>query len=376
MIKKPSLITVLTVIALLVFMLALPELAREGALEGLRLCSEIIVPSLLPFMILSSLIIHSGAAGFLSALLRKPVTRLFRLPPQCGTPFIVGILAGFPVGAKSAVELYQNKMITKDECARTLAFCNNTGPAFVIGVIGAALWNSVRVGVILYVSQILSAVLTGFLLSRRYPKRPPERSCLLYGKVSFSSVVSETAEALLNICVLIIFFSVVIKFLTFTSAVFFSSFIKNRNLVLFLSAVLSSIIEITNAVSAASGMASFTSVGALVITAFAVGWSGISVHMQVAQLNMSHGIPLKPYIAGKFFQGAVTALLCYFIFGFLYKKPDVAVFSTSYPPYTYNAEQNAFFMLMLILMLAFLFLFCVLVFVLAYVMKKMKREQR
>ena len=52
----------------------------------------------------------------------------------------MGITSGYPVGAKVAKDLYNNKLCTKIEAERLLSFTNSSGPLFIIGTVGISMF--------------------------------------------------------------------------------------------------------------------------------------------------------------------------------------------------------------------------------------------
>ncbi len=57
--------------------------------------------------------------------------------------------------------------IGREEAENLLGFCNNSGPAFIIGAAGVGGFSSSGAGVLLYFSHAAAALMTGILLSRR-----------------------------------------------------------------------------------------------------------------------------------------------------------------------------------------------------------------
>lgn len=153
-------------LALLCATLALmlyPKPSMEAARTGLQLCYNVIIPSLFPFFVLSSLVVELGLAGYLGRLLEGIMWPLFHVSGACASAFALGFVGGYPVGAKTAINLYERGMCTRTEAERLLAFCNNSGPAFILGVVGAGIFASSTVGVLLYLAHALASVCIGLL---------------------------------------------------------------------------------------------------------------------------------------------------------------------------------------------------------------------
>ena len=114
-----------------------PQESMQAARDGLTLCGNVIIPSLFPFFVLSSLVVELGLAGYLGRMLEGVMRPLFNVSGVCASAFALGFVGGYPVGARTAIDLYQKGMCTRTEAERLLAFCNNSVPAFILGVVGA-----------------------------------------------------------------------------------------------------------------------------------------------------------------------------------------------------------------------------------------------
>ena len=138
-----------------------PGEAINGAKDGLALCFNVIVPSLFPFFVLSSLVVELGMSRYLGRLLEPIMVPLFRVNGSCATALALGFIGGYPVGARTAIQIYENGQCSRTEAERMLAFCNNSGPAFILGVVGAGVFGSGTVGLLLYLAHLLASLLAG-----------------------------------------------------------------------------------------------------------------------------------------------------------------------------------------------------------------------
>ncbi len=103
--------------------------------SGLILWANTIVPSLLPFFIATELLSHTSVITFLGKALKYIMRPIFNVPGEGAFAFIMGIISGYPIGAKIVSDLYKNKICTKLEAERLTAFTNNSGPLFIIGTV-------------------------------------------------------------------------------------------------------------------------------------------------------------------------------------------------------------------------------------------------
>ena len=114
-----------------------------AAKNGLSLWANSVVPSLLPFFIATELLSHTNIIHIIGKALNKFMRPIFNVPGEGAYAFLIGLISGYPVGAKIVTKLRQNGLCTKSEGERMLAFSNNSGPLFIVGTVGVSLfWNS------------------------------------------------------------------------------------------------------------------------------------------------------------------------------------------------------------------------------------------
>ncbi|MCM1044919.1 MAG: hypothetical protein NC417_05380 [Candidatus Gastranaerophilales bacterium] len=111
------------------------QLSLAYALTGLTLWYEKMVPALLPFMILSGIMVRLHLTEGFTTLLYPFLRPLFRVSRNVCYAIILGFLCGFPMGAKTVADLYERDMITRREAEYLLAFCNNIGPVYFLSFV-------------------------------------------------------------------------------------------------------------------------------------------------------------------------------------------------------------------------------------------------
>ncbi len=276
------------------------DMAAGAAQDAMKLCATVIIPSLFPYMVISSLLVLSGAAAEMGGWFSHSVRYLFRLPGCAGSAILLGALCGFPVGAKSACGLYEGGSLTKKDCERLIAIANNTGPSFVVEVVGAHFWGSRGMGICIYVAQILSAILIGFVEARHVPDRPTATDAhrpvpRVKGFMEcLSESVSTSARAVLSVCGFIVFFAV--------SAGLISHILTRFHLggmMPWLGAVLEFSFGAEHAALLGGTAGAF-------LTGFSVGWSGLSIFAQCASFTAPHGIGLHRTAVCKCVQGILV----------------------------------------------------------------------
>ena len=115
-------------------LLCFPDLTIHYAYQGLTQWATRMVPTLFPFMIISSMIIHTGVDTYITKTLKPFLKSFFPCSSNGFYAIVMGFLCGFPMGARAACDLCKSNKITKSEAEYLLSFCNNIGPSYFLGV--------------------------------------------------------------------------------------------------------------------------------------------------------------------------------------------------------------------------------------------------
>ena len=140
----------------------------EVAQNALKLWANNVVPSLLPFFICIDLLKVTPFVEIIGKLLTPIMRPLFNVPGAGAFALSMGWLSGYPTGAKITSELYQEGKCTKTEASRLLAFTNTSGPLFIIGTCGIAMFNNSKIGFLLLIAHILGSITVGLVLRNRF----------------------------------------------------------------------------------------------------------------------------------------------------------------------------------------------------------------
>ncbi|MCI9555708.1 nucleoside recognition domain-containing protein [Oscillospiraceae bacterium 50-16] len=295
-----------------------PELTMEAMRDGIRLCGNVILPSLFPFFVLSSLVVELGMSRYLGKLLEPIMVPLFRVSGSCAAALALGFIGGYPVGARTAIQLYENGQCSRTEAERLLAFCNNSGPAFILGVVGAGVFGSGRLGLLLCLTHLLASLAVGVLFRFYRPgDRPRAKGRAPHFQTAsfpaaFTRSVTGALQSTLHICAFILFFTVLLRVLARAGILDLLS----RLLCALLSPLgltrswaerlLTGLLEVSSGVTSLTG-GSLS--GRLSMAAFMLGWAGVSVHCQVLAFLGDSGLSMRTYVAGKLLHGGLSALL-------------------------------------------------------------------
>lgn len=147
-------------LGILLFIL-FPEVVNRGAKTGLLLWFHTVLPALLPFMILSTFMVKENVTEVVSRVAAPVFCRLFGVSKVGCYPVVIGLLSGYPVGARTVAQVYGQGLISREEAQYILSFCNNASPMFLMEYIGLECMNlkmPAQICVLLYLSAWLGAL--------------------------------------------------------------------------------------------------------------------------------------------------------------------------------------------------------------------------
>lgn len=306
--RRPRRTNLFLATLLLIWFLTDAQRVRQAASDALRLCAASVIPALFPFLVVTGLLMSLGFGAWASPLLSPLMTDLYRLPGSAGSALLLGLLGGYPVGARTAADLYRLGYLTRDETERLLTFCNNANPAFLISVLGIGVFHSIRAGIWLLLIHILSALLTGLCFrghaaahnppTTRNP--PPHTSAVTRNPApsdatpafftAFTDAVGNAASVILRVCAFVTFFSVLARPIKEWNHPAAAPFVGALELFSF------------------TPMLTPDAYGFLLASVCA-GWGGASALGQTAAVLERDGLSIRPCALGKVVQALFSALL-------------------------------------------------------------------
>ncbi len=324
-------------ILIAILFISYPKQVLEGSIRGLTIWWGVVFPSLLPFFILSELLIAFGVVQLIGALVDPLMRPLFKVPGVGGFALAMGMATGFPAGAKFTARLRKERELTQIEAERLVSFTNSSNPLFILGAVSIGFFKNPSVGFTLAFSHYIGNILVG-LVMRFYGKG--EQKLHINQKISFKKAiqlmhrtrlknaqplgqmigdaVKSSVQSLLIIGGFIMLFSVINRLLQETHIL---SIVANYLHFLFsLGSMstqlaipfLSGLLEMT----LGSQLASATSANLLhqlMITSFLLGFSGLSVHAQVASILADTDIRFKPFFIARILHGMIAMTLTFFL---------------------------------------------------------------
>ena len=263
----------------------------ESVIYATKLCVTSIIPSIFPFFIFAD---YLGAQQYNGATART-VSRIFGVSENCTPALICGLICGFPCGVKWALKLYEEGLISKTELEALMGLVNQPSLAFTVCAVGIGMLGSIKDGVFLYFSIIISVLISSrFLEFNNY--KITKTDDIFRQSFNLTESIKNAGFSSLIVSSYIIFFSIVIKA--------FSFFIYPQSFL----ALISSFLEIGNATFLISNTSFSNPPLQNALLGFSLGFSGLSVHLQAFSL-LPPNTSKKQYYKLKISQGILCAIL-------------------------------------------------------------------
>lgn len=285
-------------VAFLLCLLWKPQTAFAGASSGLLLWSQTVLPTLLPFMICSNLIVSLDAVSLLILPFRPFLRSMLKLSDSGSYILISGILCGYPMGAKTCSEFLDSRRISPKEASYLLSISNHASPMFLLGYVAASITAPFR---LCHLFLSLYAPVFLIALAARY----------LYGISSctdcqetredaisqpFDQMLMSSIEVMVKIGGYIMLFSILAEFIRLLPI---SSW-RVRSLIL-------GFVEITTGIQSLSIHTSglFQALAIVTVTAF----GGLSGLFQTKSVLKNAGLSIRHYLAWKLLHSFLSCII-------------------------------------------------------------------
>ncbi|WP_066066460.1 sporulation integral membrane protein YlbJ [Neobacillus soli] len=345
--KLKTLFLSISVTILAASLISFPKESLDASTRGLEMWWEIVFPSLLPFFIVSEMLIGFGVVTFIGVLLEPLMRPLFKVPGVGGFVWAMGMASGFPAGAKFTARLRQEGHLTQIEAERLVSFTNSSNPLFIFGAVAVGFFHNPQLGILLamahYFGNICVGIFMRFYGNETNDKKTEQRkrfkiraalSALHQTRIRdnrpigklLGDAVNSSIQTLLMVGGFIILFSVVNKILfhlhitaglakvveTLFSSITFPEMLSIP--------LISGLFEITLGSDLTSQVTNASLMQKAMITSFILAFSGFSVQAQVASILAQTDIRFKPFFMARIIHGVFASFFALILWKPIYVR--------------------------------------------------------
>ncbi len=277
---------------------------------------NILLPSLFPYILLSNILSNSGCFELIAtSKLNVLIQKIFKTSSYGASAIIFGFLFGYPNGAKYVNDLYSKKKISYKEGEYLLLFVNNASPTFILSSVGIGMFKNIRIGILLLLIHIISSVIIGILYSCKYKlycKLKKENvhidnnynNCVNTLNLSFNTIYESISKSLITMGIIFGFMTIFILLHNYL--------ITLININKTVSICLLPFMEISSGLKQISYLNIDLNI-LLTLTSLFLGFSSLSIILQLFSCIYTSNFKLKILIKGKLLHGILSCIITYIL---------------------------------------------------------------
>ena len=156
---------IMLTLILIIFILNI-KIVINSTYEASLLFFKKVFITIFPFVILCDFLIYFNYHIFIKGIFGKIINKIFNIDSNTSIIFILSIFSSHPSNAIYIKNLLDNKIIDIKVANRILIYTYFPSIAFVIGVIGVSLYNSFKIGLMLWIICFINNILIGLFLRK------------------------------------------------------------------------------------------------------------------------------------------------------------------------------------------------------------------
>ena len=275
----------------------------NNVLLAFNICFNNLFPSLIPFILLSNIIIKYNFYNEIGSIFKYVTTKIFKVNKNCGFAIFMSMISGTPSNSKYLKDLYDNKLINENDIKKCLMFCHFTNPIFIINTIGITFLNSKKMGLIILISHFLSSFIIGLLFKNKKIINNNES----YTKKTNKNFITILNESIINTASTLLLILGIITFCLIITGIIDNVFYIDNNY-----KFIYGLIEITQGLKYLS-LSNLNIVLKVIISSFLVSFGGICIHIQVFSILDNKKIRYFPYLFSRILHGLLSSLITWVI---------------------------------------------------------------
>ena len=320
-ILKSNKFIVFTLIIFSFLLISNPSLVFKSSLNAISVWTYKIFPVMFPFFIITRLILN--LSDLKKTFLDKFSSKLFNSPTGASQVFFLSVLAGYPTGAKLVSNLYERNLINNDEAQNLMSFCSVSGPMFIVGTVGVAIFSCFKIGVIILISNILGAILNGIFF--RSKSKSINNNLKIESKnIDLFDIIYDSVISILVVAAFIVLSFIFVDILNYFNIVQIIAHSiccvininKYENVVV---SILSGFIEMTRGIIELNVTNIPIKIKATIASGL-IGFGGLSIILQSLTFLTKIKMPVKKMFFQKLIQGISSALICFVLCFFIWHK--------------------------------------------------------
>ncbi|SYX82004.1 sporulation integral membrane protein YlbJ [Paenibacillus alvei] len=345
----------------ILLMIIYPDTVLSASTRGLAIWWDVLFPSLLPFFIISEALLGFGIVHFIGTLLDPIMRPMFRIPGIGGFVVAMGYASGYPVGAKLTTQLRMQRLISREEGERLVAFTTSSDPIFLIGAVSIGFFGDASLALTIALAHYGAAFIVGLLMRFHAPHAPMTPIAAAVEPISshgqtkrvrqipvvvrafwamhearqkdgrsLGTLLQEAVASSLKLMIvvggLVVFFSVAMDLLSVIGVMrVWEAVLQGMLQIVQLPASLSSafsggIFEVTLGAKGAGAADSAGTHAQVVAAAWILSWGGLSVHAQIVSIMNQCDLRYIPFFVSRLIHSFLAAFAAFVLYPLLHTR--------------------------------------------------------
>lgn len=304
-----KLISIILFFLLIFFILFNSLEIMESIKLSFSICINNLFPSLIPFMLLSNILINYNFINDISDVFENLITKIFKVNKNCAFAFVMSILSGTPSNSKYLKDLSDNNLISDIDSQKCLNFCHFTNPIFILGTIGYTFLGSKKLGLIILISHYTCSIIIGIINRNKINNNIKINNNQKISNNSFIKVLTNSINSTIDTLLLILG---IITFCLILTCIINKLFLLDDN-----TKFLYGILEITQGLKYLS-ISNLSLELKACISSFLISFGGICIHMQVFSILDNKKVRYYPYLISRLIHGTLSFILTYIFINLFY----------------------------------------------------------
>lgn len=308
-----EIIYITLILSIILLLVILPKASISSFYDGLEVWATKILPSLLPFFILTQLLSSTPIIPYLEKKISPITQKLYGVGGSSGYIYIMSIISGYPVGAKITSDLYESNKISRNEAISITSFTSTSGPLFILGTVAVGMLGNIKIGLIILISHYIGALLNGLIYRCR--KNIPTNNAIAIQSLNTSNIIWSSIQSVLNIGAYVSLFYMIINLLLtlniFSPLAKILSHIGISKDITY--GVLSGLIEVTTGqLLLTEGNLSIKLIA--ILSTFIISFGGLSIHAQAYSYLQKFDMPYPLFLLQKSTHAILSTIIATLLF--------------------------------------------------------------
>ncbi len=306
-----------------------------GIIKSIDICIDVIIPSMFTYMVISDYIISSGLYNIIFKPAYFLLYKVIKLDKRSMSVFLLSLIGGYPVGIKMLSELIAENKNYSAIAEKSAVFSYCISPTFAITMIGLGVYNSAEIGMVVYVSNVISNIIIAAIYTRLYNLNYNEKNIKNNGNIIQS--INSSTGSLVRICSVIIIFNAGITAIC--------SVLKELDI--YVPSLLNALLEISNILSIDSPKMSY-----LPIISMLSSIGGVCVIFQCYSI-IQNKFSIKSFLIGRIPIAVLSGLITFIII----KVHNFTLPASAYErsEFIFNFDTNRIIILLMLIMCVIIF---------------------